>query len=353
MRHALAGEQGERAAPPRARPVDGRHLLRSAGTRPPAARTGAAHPRASSGLTPGRSLQREHRGIAQWLTSRVGRQFASAPAEAVHGGSINQCVRWPVAQDSAFVKIGPVDSLAAYEAEAEGLAELARAQALRVPAVLAVGEAHGHALLALEWLDLSDAEPDAPCQARLGERLAAQHRVTAARHGWHRDNTIGATPQPNTGDEDWVRFFQQKRLGFQLDLAARDGLDAAVVERGRELCERCGAFFSSYLPRPSLLHGDLWGGNAGRLAATGEPVVFDPAVYFGDRETDLAMTRLFGGFGPAFYAAYQAAWPLDPAAGTRRTLYNLYHVLNHCHLFGGSYGRQAAGMIDRLLAEFG
>ncbi len=241
-----------------------------------------------------------------------------------------------------------------YAAEAEGLRELAGAQALRVPAVLAVGEVEGRAVLALEWLELSvGGEGDARCQARLGEGLAMQHRCLAARHGWHRDNTIGATPQRNAWDDDWVRFFQQHRLGVQLDRAARNGLEPGIVERGRELCERCGAFFSSYHPRPSLLHGDLWGGNAGRLAATGEPVVFDPAVYYGDREADLAMTRLFGGFSPAFYAAYQSAWPLDPAAGTRRTLYNLYHVLNHFNLFGGGYGRQAAGMIDRLLAEFG
>ena len=105
--------------------------------------------------------------------------------------------------------------------------------------------------------------------------------------------------------------------------------------------------------RPSLLHGDLWGGNWGVLSGSREPAIFDPAVYYGDRETDIAMTRLFGGFGPRFYAAYQATWPLDQAAGTRCTLYNLYHVLNHFNLFGGGYGRQAEGMIDRLLAELG
>jgi fructosamine-3-kinase len=300
-------------------------------------------------------LQHVHESdVADWLTARVGRSFAAAPAAAVHGGSINRCVRWPAAGGDVFVKMAGAVALAAYEAEAEGLRELAAAHALRVPAVLAVGEVAGQAVLALEWLELSGGgETDAGFQARLGEGLAMQHRVTAARCGWHRDNTIGATPQQNAEDDDWVRFFQQRRLGYQLDLAAGQGLEPAIVERGRELCERCGAFFSSYHPRPSLLHGDLWGGNAGRLAVTGEPVVFDPAVYYGDRETDLAMTRLFGGFGPAFYAAYQSAWPLDQAAGTRRTLYNLYHVLNHYNLFGGSYGRQAAGMIDRLLAEFG
>ena len=186
----------------------------------------------------------------------------------------------------------------------------------------------------------------------LGEQLAALHRVGAARFGWHRDNTIGATPQLNSWDDDWVRFFVRQRVGPQLELAEQRGASARLLDRGRLLCGIAGALFSSYRPVPSLLHGDLWGGNwAADDADT--PVVFDPAVYFGDREADLAMTRLFGGFGPAFYAAYQSDWPLDQAAGTRRGFYNLYHVLNHFNLFGGSYAAQAEGMIDRLLAELG
>jgi len=292
--------------------------------------------------------------ISAWLSRNTGRSFAPAPAAEVAGGSVHRCVRWASDSGDAFVKLAAADSLAALEAEAAGLQALAEADALRVPAVLAVGHAEGHALLALEWLDLGTAtDHDGALQAQLGERLAMQHRVTAPRFGWHRDNTIGATPQSNAWDDDWVRFFRERRLGFQLDLAAANGLEPRVVERGRDLGERCGAFFSSHRPVPSLLHGDLWGGNWGVVSGVREPAIFDPAVYYGDRETDIAMTRLFGGFGPRFYAAYQAAWPLDQAAGTRRTLYNLYHVLNHFNLFGGGYGRQAAGMIDRLLAEFG
>ena len=111
-------------------------------------------------------------------------------------------------------------------------------------------------------------------------------------------------------------------------------------------------FFATYRPAPSLLHGDLWGGNWAALAG-GEPVVFDPAVHHGDREADLAMTRLFGGFGPDFHAAYVAEWPLDAAAGTRRDLYQLYHVLNHLNLFGGGYRAQAEALVDRLLAAIG
>jgi len=123
-----------------------------------------------------------------------------------------------------------------------------------------------------------------------------------------------------------------------------------MIDAGHRLCESLAAFFPGYRPPPSLLHGDLWSGNWGAVGA-GEPVIFDPAVYYGDRETDLAMTRLFGGFGPAFYAAYESTWPLDPGASTRVTLYQLYHVLNHFNMFGGGYLAQARAMIERLLAQ--
>ena len=240
-----------------------------------------------------------------------------------------------------------------FEAEAAGLRELATAEALRVPRVLGTGLVGSVAVLALEWLDLRVPEQRETAQTRLGTLLASQHRVTAAAFGWDRDNTIGSTVQRNAWSGDWVQFVRERRLGDQLTLAETNGLSPRTVERGRLLADRCGAFFSSYRPTPALLHGDLWGGNWAVHARSGEPVVFDPAVYYGDREADIAMTRLFGGFGPRFYAAYQAEWPLDPAAGTRRTLYNLYHVLNHFNLFGGSYAAQAAGMIESLLAEFG
>jgi fructosamine-3-kinase len=284
------------------------------------------------------------------LETALRRALAAAPDAAVTGGSINECVRWTGDGVALFVKLAAADALEMFEAEAEGLQELAAAAVLRVPEVLAVGADGGQAWLALRWIELAPATRAS--DARLGERLAALHRLGAPRFGWKRDNTIGATPQHNLWDDDWVRFFVTQRLGAQLRLAEGNGASRRLIERGATLCNAAGALYRSYRPVPSLLHGDLWSGN--RAAdAVGEPVVFDPAVYFGDREADIAMTRLFGGFDAAFYAAYQAAWPLDQAAGTRRTLYNLYHVLNHFNLFGGGYATQAEAMIDRLLAELG
>jgi fructosamine-3-kinase len=145
-----------------------------------------------------------------------------------------------------------------------------------------------------------------------------------------------------------VRFLAEKRIGFQLDLAARNGHGRTLAADGEALLARLGDFFTDYTPPPSLLHGDLWGGNF--AAVEGEPVIYDPAVYYGDRETDIAMTELFGGFGPEFRAAYAEAWPLDDGYALRRDLYQLYHVLNHLNLFGGGYLSQARALLGRLLA---
>jgi fructosamine-3-kinase len=288
--------------------------------------------------------------LADALSRALGTRLQAQPATRVHGGCINESYRWEGADGPLFVKVAAASDFPMLEAEAAGLIELTQANAVRVPAVRVVGKTGERAFLALEWLELGSAT--AASETRLGELLAWQHRVSAPRFGWHRDNTIGSTAQPNGWSEDWVRFFRERRLGFQLDLARRNGHDGALARRGGELLELMGAFFASHRPVPSLLHGDLWGGNCA-ADTSGAPVLFDPAVYYGDREADLAMTRLFGGFGNAFYTAYHATWPLDQAAGTRRALYNLYHVLNHLNLFGGGYREQARAMIDRLLAELG
>jgi fructosamine-3-kinase len=263
----------------------------------------------------------------------------------VGGGDINAAWRIRTEQNAVFLKTGPAASYDMFLAEAEGLQELARAAAVRVPRVLGCIVSGSEAVLALEWLDFEPA--DASSERRLGEQLAALHRHRKERFGWHRDNTIGATPQLNRWSDDWVRFFTEKRLGFQLELAERNGFGGELQIEGRRLLERVGGFFNDYWPEPSLLHGDLWGGNW--AVADSVPVIFDPAVYYGDREADIAMTQLFGGFGSAFYDAYQDAWPLRPGHERRIELYKLYHVLNHLNLFGSAYLSRATSIIRGLL----
>jgi fructosamine-3-kinase len=288
--------------------------------------------------------------LATSIGRAIGARLRSEPADRVHGGSINECYRWDGDTGPIFVKVASAGDCAMFAAEAEGLEELRRAASVRVPRVLGAGTGGGHAWLALEWIQTG--APTPATDAVLGEQLARQHRATQAAFGWSRDNTIGSTAQLNEWSEDWVRFFRDRRLRYQLDLAARNGFGGRLQERGAALLDRVSEFFAAYRPRPSLLHGDLWGGNR-MTAANGQPVIFDPAVYYGDREADLAMTRLFGGFGTRFYSAYETAWTLDAGAAARTDLYNLYHVLNHLNLFGGGYLGQAAGLIEGLLAETG
>ena len=272
-------------------------------------------------------LTERHPGTPQWQSLGTG-----------VGGE-----RWRIRQGDLdfFCKTGDAELLAA---EADGLSGLAECGALRVPVIFTAGEG----FVLMEWLPLSHA--GAQSAARLGEALARQHLQAAPRFGWHRHNFIGATPQFNRVSDDWIVFFREQRLGFQLQLAAEDGHRGRLQEQGAELMAALPQFFAGYKPHPALLHGDLWGGNWG-VMQDGGPVVFDPAVYWGDRESDLAMTELFGGFPPAFYAAYRLHAPLDPGYALRRDLYQLYHVLNHLNLFGEGYLSQALGLMEKLLAE--
>jgi fructosamine-3-kinase len=286
--------------------------------------------------------------IAAALTEAIGVNVIEGSAEPVTGGSIHQALRYRTKHGSIFVKVGSSATAAMFEAEAVGLKALAAADAVRVPTVLALGEYTQRSFLCLEWLDLTSSSPLA--EEKLGTKLAALHRTQARAYGSHPDNYIGRTQQSNHSTTNWSQFFREHRLLPQLELARRNGADSHTLDRGIKLADCINALFSGYQPVASLLHGDLWVGN---WAATreGEPAIFDPAVYFGDRETDIAMTRLFSGFGPRFYAAYEAAWPLEAGAAEREVIYNLYHVLNHFNLFGGSYLAQARSMIERALNE--
>jgi protein-ribulosamine 3-kinase len=286
--------------------------------------------------------------IAREITIRTGVLCAPRPQGKVPGGSINECYRWPCAGGALFVKVAARATLPDFEAEVAGLAELQAAHAVRVPRVMAVGYTEGAAFLALEWISAGARTPD--CERRLGEGLAALHAVSGPRFGWTRDNTIGRTPQANSWADDWIEFFRERRLRPQLARAVAGGYADLLDAPGHRLLESLHLLLAGHRPAPSLLHGDLWGGNW--LASEDiEPIVFDVAVYYGDRETDLAMTRLFGGFGDAFYRGYEGVTPAAAGEAERRDLYNLYHVLNHANLFGAGYARQARESIDRLLAQ--
>lgn len=260
--------------------------------------------------------------------------------QAVGGGDIAASYRVEAAAQRAFLKIGAASH--PFEAEAAALAEIAATRTLRAPRVLAHGVAEGAGYLLLEWIDLAEGGD----WAAAGRQLAAMHACVQASHGWSRDNTIGASPQFNSPKASWAGFYRERRLRPQFALARANGL-VQVAALEATACRAADTLLAGHRPPPSLLHGDLWRGNLA-FGRSGEPVLFDPATYYGDAETDLAMTRLFGGFPERFYRAYHEARPPATGAAQRLPLYQLYHVLNHANLFFGGYVAQAIALIGRL-----
>lgn len=285
--------------------------------------------------------------VEEAIGAQLGRGFRIESRKRAIGGCIDQAFRIRGGGETLFVKLARAERLTQLQAEAAGLDELRAAAGLRVPVPVTSGRAGTRAFLVVEYVALRPLDGDA--MVALGEGLAELHGVIAPRFGWERDNAIGATPQRNARSASWTEFWRENRLGYQLELAAARG-NQALARAGERLLAKLGALLAGHAPEPSLLHGDLWGGNAA-MDERGAPVLFDPAVYYGDRETDLAMTELFGGFSPLFYEAYHGAWPPDDGyREVRRDLYQLYHLLNHDALFGGHYGGEALRRIERLLA---
>ncbi|MBW8372057.1 MAG: fructosamine kinase family protein [Thiobacillus sp.] len=288
-------------------------------------------------------------GVGEAIGAATGVPFSGATLSPISGGDIHQAFRISDGARRYFVKANRAGQLPMFDAEADALHALTATHTVCVPQPVCTGTADGQAFLVLEYLELRGSGDS----ALLGRQLARLHRAPQAgrlRYGWAHDNWIGSTPQPNGWMHDWIGFWRDRRLGFQLKLAAQNGYAGVLQRDGDTLLAHLDAFFGGYVPAPSLLHGDLWGGNHGFLP-DGTGVIFDAAVYFGDRECDLAMSELFGGFAPDFYAAYQEAWPLDAGYALRKTLYNLYHILNHANLFGGGYAAQAQRMMAQLLAQ--
>lgn len=230
--------------------------------------------------------------------------------------------------------------------EARDLEQIYNTQTIRVPKPIYsnikrfLGEYDSYTVI--EWIDFGSR----PNWQQLGKNLAAMHRVTSSMgFGLDRDNYIGLAPQINRWKSNWLEFFVEYRLKYQLRVAVRKGLTTLTPEK--ELLAHIPKFFQGHDPQPAMVHGDLWSGNVG-FNVTGEPIIFDPALYFGDREVDIAMTELFGGFPAEFYQSYNEAFPLDAGYKHRKNVYNLYHILNHFNLFGGNYGITATRMIEEI-----
>lgn len=286
--------------------------------------------------------------IAQDISALTNTPFQIEDKHSIGGGCINSAYSVRGGQREFFIKMNRVELRDMFEAEYEGLNEIFQTHTIRVPKPLCTGQDNTNSYLVMEYLELggtSDASSE-----KLGFDLAKMHRITREQFGWSRDNTIGSTPQKNELHISWIDFWRDQRLSFQLGLAQRKGYRGRLQRQGEQLLVHMESLFTDHQPEASLLHGDLWSGNYA-VTKDGHPVIFDPATYFGDRETDLAMTELFGGFPARFYDAYHEAYPIKTGYAQRKTLYNLYHILNHLNLFGSGYLAQAERMIDYLLSE--
>jgi len=256
---------------------------------------------------------------------------------SISGGDINQALCATLADGrKVFVKHQPLVPKGFFACEADGLAWLAASRTVRIPRVLAATDAIGGtpAFLALEWI-----EPGKPARdhdERLGRGLAALHKSGATSFGYARDNFLATLEQKNDQHGQWHEFYAAMRImPLAINARMRGLIDVATMLEVERVCERMQALCGPPEP-PSRLHGDLWGGNA-IIDSDGAPVLIDPAVYGGHREVDLAMMRLFGGFGPRVFAAYQEAHPLAEGHEERVPLYQLYPLLAHVCLFGSSY----------------
>ncbi|HBR95904.1 MAG TPA: hypothetical protein DD979_00805 [Gammaproteobacteria bacterium] len=247
-----------------------------------------------------------------------------------------------------FLKLLPAADLRRLHNERLSLKTIAETNTVCIPHCHCVGKTDTHAFALFDYLELRAGGVAA--QAALGQQLAAMHRHTDPNYGWPEDNAIGPTPQPNARSSCWITFWQEQRLDHQIGLAKSKRCPQSTLAKLRDVSSALPDVLSDHAPEPSLLHGDLWAGNHGFLA-DGQGVVFDPASYYGDRETDIAMTTLFGGFSSHFYRGYEQAWPLSPGHKKRRDLYQLYHVLNHFTLFGGHYAAEAHALSERILGK--
>ncbi|TRU83950.1 MAG: fructosamine kinase family protein [Microcystis novacekii Mn_MB_F_20050700_S1] len=282
--------------------------------------------------------------IARHITQTTEKPFEIEKSHPVSGGCINQ--GYAVSGNGLiyFVKINQANQEAMFAAEALGLKQIHATKTIRVPEPICWGIADKSSYLVLEWLEFGGGNSQS--WEKMGQNLAHLHQVSLSdRFGWHCNNTIGSTPQINTISNNWADFFAHQRIGYQLRLAKERGGNFPDED---QVIPAISEILSHHQPHPSLVHGDLWSGNAA-ITVDGEPVILDPATYWGDREVDLAMTELFGGFPAAFYRGYNDVFPLDAGYQKRKTLYNLYHILNHFNLFGGGYASQANRMLQEII----
>ncbi len=286
--------------------------------------------------------------ICDTVENKKAMRLVNPVACRIQGGDI--CQSYVISSQNNlgyfFVKVHSVDFYPAFVNELNNLHEIRKACAIQTPLPISADKTKNNdcSFLILEHLNLTKQGNN----ELLGKQLAQLHRFSHSHFGFYEDNVIGNNPQNNTPSTNWADFWVKRRLQPQLEMAYKNGFRATLEKMENRLLNACQEILSKHNTTPSLVHGDLWSGNAAFLA-NGTPVIFDPACYYGDREVDIAMTQLFGGFSEGFYQAYQQEWPLPHDVKTRRPLYNLYHQLNHLNLFGYAYLNACVNSIETII----
>lgn len=282
--------------------------------------------------------------ISEHISQTLKQPFHIKQSNAIAGGCINSAYKLTGDNGQVyFVKLNTATLETMFQVEFDSLNELLAVSGLRIPKPICFGTSNDKSYLVLEYLAMAPSGN----QQQLGVALAQMHKITASQYGWYQNNRIGSTPQSNRQHINWLTFWREERLLPQFKMLYDKGHKRALQPPAEQLLNRLELIFANHQPPASLLHGDLWSGNVS-FNTQGQPIIFDPALYYGDRETDLAMTELFGGFSQEFYQAYNATWPLEEAYKQRKIIYNLYHILNHANLFGTSYLSQAMSMMQGL-----
>ncbi len=289
--------------------------------------------------------------ITDYLVENLGHSYRQVRYRRSGTGCINET--WEIYSPEApsvFLKLGRPGYLDMYQRESEALELLQMLERFRVPYPLGVGQNEHCAFLLMEFIPLGPVRRSS--EAALGEALAEMHGIVAAQYGFEHDNYIGRSNQINGWSDNWWAFFAEKRIGYQLDLAKANGMRPGLVDEIACLAERLPMAYADFQPEASLLHGDLWSGNIA-VDPHGVPTIYDPALYYGDAETDIAMSQMFGALGQAVYDAYYALRPMREGAPDRQALYDLYHWLNHFNLFGVTYLGQVERCVAKLKAALG
>ena len=285
--------------------------------------------------------------ISAEISTLSGRSFMVESVRPVSGGDINQSFIISSHHNTAyFVKLNEAAMLSMFEQEALSLNRLLNTDTFTIPVPLTHGIAQSYSYLVMSCHTIQSGGS----HYILGQKLAGLHRHTHSQHGWDHNNFIGTTMQRNSSSANWLDFWREQRLRPQFELAYQRGHSSKLSILADQLLSDLPRILEGHEPAPSLLHGDLWGGNVG-FVAPDQPILFDPASYYGDRETDVAMTELFGGFQAEFYAGYTQTWPLPEDYRKRKPLYQLYHMLNHLNLFGSSYFGSCKRLINNLLND--